>query len=190
MGGCVLAVLLSGCGKESGLKASHIFDGDSLILNNGQEIRLIGIDAPEKGQPYADEARAFLKGLITGKELRLEKGIEERDKYNRLLVYMYAGDTFVNAEMIKHGYAVAYFVPPLGLSSSKANDKYKEEFTKLEAEAKQTKRLIWSKVYITPNGDKYHMADCKHLNRKDVKAISLSEAKKNYGACKVCKPPE
>ena len=132
---CVSAVILSGCGKESGLKASRIYDGDSLVLNNGTEVRLIGIDTPEKGQRGADEAWDFLKGLITGKGLRIEKGVEEYDKYNRLLVYMYAGDTFVNAEMIKNGYAVTLFIPP--------NDKYKEEFTKLEADAKEGKKGLW-----------------------------------------------
>jgi micrococcal nuclease len=126
---------LVGCSHESALKASRIYDGDSLVLSNGQEIRLIGIDAPEKDQPGADLSRSFMEGLITGKDLRIEKGVEEYDKYKRLLVYLYQGDTFINAEMIKNGYAVTLFIPP--------NDKYKEEFTRLEAEAKESKKGLW-----------------------------------------------
>lgn len=157
----ITIIIGTGCSGQSGLKAGKVWDGDSFLLNNGIEVRLIGINAPEKDQLGSDQARSFLQGLLAGKELRIEKGVEERDKYNRLLCYVYAGsprlggagDTFINAEMIKNGYAVTLFYP--------LNDKYQSEFIQLEIIAKETKKGLWAtgglmqspKVSETPSGD-------------------------------------
>ena len=74
--------------------------------------------------------------MLEGKEVRLEMDVQERDKYGRLLAYVYLEDsTFVNAELLKQGYAQVATYPP--------NVKYVELFVKLQKEARENKRGLW-----------------------------------------------
>ena len=89
---------------------TEVIDGDTFRLGNGELVRLIGIDAPELSQPGGELSREYLSHLILGKKITLERGLEERDKYNRLLHFVYIGNLCVNEEMIKQGYAEARYV--------------------------------------------------------------------------------
>ena len=94
-----------------------VFDGDSILLSDGREVRYIGIDTPETGgykpeEYYGEEAREINEGLVLGKEVTLEFDVERVDGYGRILAYVYAGDTFVNLEMVRRGAAVAMPYPP------------------------------------------------------------------------------
>ncbi|MBS3078536.1 thermonuclease family protein [Candidatus Pacearchaeota archaeon] len=68
---------------------TRIIDGDTFEMSNGKIIRLLCIDTPEKNQPKYEEAKQFLSDLILNKEVRMEKGISDKDKYGRLLRYVY-----------------------------------------------------------------------------------------------------
>lgn len=114
---------------------SNVIDGDTVKLQNGEKVRLLGINTPEMGQPYYEEATNRLKELIEGKTVRLEKDVEDKDQYGRLLRHIYINDTFVNLEMVREGYANVYIRPP--------NTKYSYEFEKAEEEAKNAERGIW-----------------------------------------------
>ncbi len=130
-------------------------DGDTLELENGERVRLIGIDTPElhesdklrrdaqrTGQDIATiqklgaQAYEFTKGLVEGKRVSLEFDVERYDTYKRLLAYVYLKDgTFVNAEIVKQGYASLMTFPP--------NVKYADLFLKLHKEARENKRGLW-----------------------------------------------
>lgn len=130
-------------------------DGDTLVLASGERVRLIGIDTPEMHEsdklwrdaqrtnqsPTAIQAMGrrayeFTKGLVEGKSVRLEFDKQRMDKYKRLLAYVYLLDgTFVNAEIVKAGYASLMNIPP--------DDKYAVLFKKLYDEARQEKRGLW-----------------------------------------------
>ncbi|GAW92058.1 thermonuclease family protein [Calderihabitans maritimus] len=126
-------------------KVERVVDGDTIIvrLNKGRKerVRLIGIDTPEtkhpsKGvEPYGREATAFTRRLVEGRWVKLELDVQERDRYGRLLSYVYIGDTFVNAELVRRGYARVMTVPP--------NVKYADLFLSLEQEARRQKRGLW-----------------------------------------------
>jgi len=123
---------------------SRIIDGDTIELSNGERVRLIGINAPEKGQYYAAEATNKLSQLIGYDSITLEKDVSDKDQYNRSLRYVYVGSTFVNLEMVRQGYAIAYPYPP--------DVKYADEFEEAEQEAQDAQLGMWggpSNVSIT-----------------------------------------
>lgn len=109
--------------KTSGFTVSYVTDGDTIKLSNGEKIRYIGIDAPELShygsteECDAKEARAYNETLVLNNEVILEKDVSDKDRYDRLLRYVYVKDErgntlFVNEEMVKAGYAFMSTYPP------------------------------------------------------------------------------
>ena len=80
---------------------TSVIDGDTIRLENGETVRLIGIDAPELSQPGGEMSRLYLAHLILGRKITLDKGYEDRDKYNRLLRFVCFDNVCVNEEMIR-----------------------------------------------------------------------------------------
>jgi micrococcal nuclease len=124
----------------------HVVDGDTIELSSGEMVRYIGIDTPEirekagakwvyEPKPYAEEAAAFNKKLVEGKVVKLEFDVQKKDKYNRLLCYVYAGDAIVNIEMVRAGFALMYTYPP--------NVKYSQKFLDAQKDARENKRGLW-----------------------------------------------
>jgi micrococcal nuclease len=118
-----------------------VIDGDTIVLENGETVRLIGIDAPELHHPevpvqrFAKEAKEFLKGLVEGFECTLEYEPHDiRDKYGRLLAYVFVKGKLINAELIKRGYAYAYTRFPFRL---------RDRFIALEQEALRHQYGLW-----------------------------------------------
>ncbi|MBI3611540.1 MAG: thermonuclease family protein [Nitrospirae bacterium] len=116
-------------------------DGDTIVLADKERVRLIGVDTPELHHPrkpvqyYAEEAYRFTQKIVEGKKVRLEYDWQRRDRYGRLLAYVYLPDgTFLNAELIRQGYGHAYTRYPF---------KYLDEFRRLEREARETGKGLW-----------------------------------------------
>ena len=89
----------------------RVIDGDTIQLDGGERVRLIGVDTPEAVDPrrpvqyFGKEASAFTRRLAEGHTVRLEYGDESFDRYQRTLAYVYLEDgTFLNAEIIRQGY--------------------------------------------------------------------------------------
>ncbi len=121
---------------------SRVIDGDTLVLDTGEKVRLIGIDTPETIHPelpvqrFGEEARDFLKKQVEGRSCVLELEEEnQRDKYGRLLAYVFVADRLVNAELIRRGYAYAYTRFPFSRL---------EEFVELERQAAQAQYGLWN----------------------------------------------
>jgi len=117
-----------------------ITDGDTLqvLLSNGlkEKVRLIGIDAPEKAQqPWGKQATAALERMVKNQWVRLETDATPRDRYGRLLAYVYVGQTFVNLELMKQGNAVLLTYPP--------NVAHAEEFRAAQERAQALGLGIW-----------------------------------------------
>ena len=119
-------------------------DGDTIIVDIAgvkERVRLIGVDTPETKHPrkpvqhFGKEAYNFTWRMAEGKKVRLEFDQNQRDKYKRLLAYVYLEDgTFLNAEIVKQGYGHAYTKFPF---------KYINEFRQYEREARIRKRGLW-----------------------------------------------
>lgn len=114
---------------------TFVVDGDTVELSTGQRMRLIGIDAPENGSPYFGKARDKLIELVLNKEVRVEKDVTETDRYGRLSRYVYIGETFVNREMVRSGYAASYKYPP--------DVKYQDQFVATEQDSKTAGSGLW-----------------------------------------------
>ena len=86
-----------------------VVDGDTIRIDNGESVRLICIDTPERGEEGYKEAALYLEKLILNQRVKLTGDVSNRDKYSRLLRYIYTekGD-FVNEIMVREGYAEAY----------------------------------------------------------------------------------
>jgi micrococcal nuclease len=150
----LLAVLIISCsGTRSRtddadfLSVIRVVDGDTFVADDGTirgvTIRLIGVDSPESRNSglkrvgeYGMEAKVFLTEMLAGKMVRLEFDVSRKDQYRRTLAYVYLPDgTFVNAEMVRKGYATVMTIPP--------NVKHAEEFLKLERQARRQGRGLW-----------------------------------------------
>ncbi|MCK4491416.1 MAG: lamin tail domain-containing protein [Candidatus Altiarchaeales archaeon] len=91
---------------------SQVIDGDSMLLEGGGEVRLLGVNAPEMGQPYYGESTERLRGLVEGKEVVLEEDVVGEDQYGRSLRYVFLGDENVCVRLVREGYATVYIIPP------------------------------------------------------------------------------
>jgi micrococcal nuclease len=139
----------------SDILVTRAVDGDTLVLETRERVRLIGMDTPEMHESaklFRDASRTkqdiktiqalgrrayeFTKNLVEGKRVKLEFDLEKHDKYGRLLAYVYLKDgTFVNAEIVKEGYASLMTYPP--------NVKYVDLFLNLYREAREDRRGLW-----------------------------------------------
>ena len=86
----------------------RVVDGDTVIANN-QSVRLLGMNTPERGEKYYEEAKVFLEELVLNKTVELRFGKEKYDRYNRILGYLFLGGKNINLEIVKEGYANFYF---------------------------------------------------------------------------------
>ena len=126
---------------------TRVVDGDTLVVDiAGQEerVRLIGVDTPETVHPnkpveyFGKEASAFTKRIAEGEIVRLKSDPQNsnRDRYNRLLRYVYLPDgTCLNEEIIRQGYGFAYVKYPFSRM---------EEYRALEREAREAGQGLWS----------------------------------------------
>lgn len=122
-----------------------VTDGDTIVVAGSTRVRLIGIDTPETHHPskpvqcFGAEASAHTRELLpAGTPVRLVHDVERLDRYRRTLAYVYRlGDgLFVNAALVRDGYAQAYTYPP--------NVAHSDELVALAREAREAGRGLWS----------------------------------------------
>jgi len=130
--------------QDGALKlATKIIDGDTFLIEGGYSVRILGIDADERGYPCYEAAKNKLEELILNQEVKLEKGTEDKDQWCRYLRYIFLNDKNISLELVKEGLAVARFSPE--------DVKYREEVTQAEKEAKENKiGCKWSTETKTP----------------------------------------
>lgn len=110
---------------------TKIIDGDTVVVQGGDHVRLLGMDSDEKGDPCFKAASDRIKELVLNKEVYLEPDAEDKDQYGRLLRYLILDGKNINVIMVQEGLAVARFYPE--------NTKYKAEITAAEEQAIKNK---------------------------------------------------
>jgi micrococcal nuclease len=124
----------------------RVVDGDTIRVDlDGEEqtVRYIGVDTPESVKPgtavqcFAKKASERNAQLVRGTDVKLRFDVERRDRYGRLLAYVYRADdgTFVNAALVRGGFARSLTVPP--------NVAFAQRFAQLQREARQADRGLW-----------------------------------------------
>ena len=118
-----------------------VIDGDTIVIGGGEKVRYLGINTPETHHPdklpeyCGQEAFEANRRLVAGKTVRLEFDQQLRDKYGRLLAYVYVDNLFVNAELVRQGYAQ--------VSTYRENQRHHEEFQRLQQGAIEARRGLW-----------------------------------------------
>lgn len=111
---------------------NRVIDGDTLVCNN-ETIRLLGIDTPEKGEKYYQEAKDFLK-QVEGKEIEVLRDWDDLGKYKRKLRYVFYNERLINVELLELGLAKAFIIEDL---------KYKDKIIIAENYAKENCLILW-----------------------------------------------
>jgi micrococcal nuclease len=123
----------------------RVVDGDTVHVRVGdriEKVRYIGVNTPEIHHPGRGEEpggrRAYEvnRRLVEGKRVRLELDVQARDRYGRLLAYVWAGDTMINAELLRLGYAQVMTIPP--------NVRHQALFLNLQRAARDARRGLWA----------------------------------------------
>ena len=122
----------------------RVVDGDTIHVRIGgrvEKVRYIGVNTPElhhptrRKEPGGREAHAANRRLVEGKRVRLDLDVQSRDRYGRMLAYVWIGDTMVNAELVRLGFAQVMTVPP--------NVRHQALFAKLQRAAREAGRGLW-----------------------------------------------
>jgi micrococcal nuclease len=150
----VAIVLNAGCSDQpttspgvaptASVPVTEVVDGDTIhVLLDGrtERIRLIGMDAPEIEHPpqpaecFGDASAAFAARALRGASVRIEFDVERRDRFDRLLAYVFRGDELFNATLVSRGFAIERAYPP--------NLAHQEELRLAETDARRNRRGLW-----------------------------------------------
>lgn len=130
--------------QSASVYVTRVVDGDTIEVQLGgreEDVRYIGVDTPETVKPgapvdcFGPQASTFNHRLVERRQVRLVFDSERRDVYDRLLAYVYLGDRFVNAELVRRGLARTLNIPP--------NDRFAGRLKRLEMAAARRGRGLW-----------------------------------------------
>ncbi|MDR4516275.1 MAG: thermonuclease family protein [Nitrosomonas sp.] len=123
-------------------KVKSVYDGDTIILENGQRVRLLGINTPEiesrhrANEPGGEAAKEWLQNQLHGQKVYLEYDLEKHDKYKRSLAHVFLSDgKHINLELLKNGLAFVSIIPP--------NIRHADMFNQAQQHAENRKLGIW-----------------------------------------------
>ena len=127
------------CGPQSS-KVTEIIDGDTVVIAGDLKVRYLLIDTPEitggKDDCYGAEARDYNRDLVLDREVELRYDQECRDRFDRLLAYVYIEEREINRLMVERGLACVLYIPPNG-------DQHYQEYLNLQFLAQQEGRGMW-----------------------------------------------
>jgi micrococcal nuclease len=139
---------------------THVFDGDTIEVEldgRAYRLRYIGVDTPERDEPYYQAAFDFNRDLVAGQTVTLVRDVSETDQYGRLLRYVYLSDgTFVNAAIIRQGMGRLVTFPPDVAQT--------ENLKGLQAEARQAGAGMWGDAATGPCDCDRNLYNCRDFD--------------------------
>lgn len=169
------------------VRVQRVIDGDTVVLEDGRKVRLVGINTPERGRPLYKEATQALVELVQGQELTMHYDAERIDMYRRSLCYFYVGDRFVNGEIVRQGLAYCYTWKP--------NVAHVEELRELQREARAEGLGLWALDAPTPaaryvasgRAHRFHRESCRKVRKANVGWAERNAAlDAGFNPCRVC----
>jgi micrococcal nuclease len=172
---------------------TRVVDGDTAVMTlrgtTSERVRFIGVDTPEsttEHEPYGEEASAFTKTRLTGKKVWLQVGVEERDRYGRLLAYVWLAqpkDTSeaelrskqFNAQLLVEGYAQMMTIPP--------NVDYVDAYRAFQAEARDADRGLWGLPVTSDSQGTSGESDSSGGNTSATYIGNRNTKKLHYATC-------
>ena len=124
----------------------RVIDGDTIVIEGGERLRYIGMDTPEsttQHECFGDEATARNRALVEGRTVALETDVSDRDRFGRLLRYVYVDGVMVNELLVREGFATVSTFPP--------DVKYQERFLAAQTAARQAAAGLWSACVEAPS---------------------------------------
>lgn len=118
----------------SAATVTTVIDGDTIRLEDGRTVRYLGVNTPEYGQPFYEEAKRFNEQLVAAKSIRLETHGKERDRYGRVLAYVFVDNVLINAQIVAEGWGHVFLLQSL----SKVN-----EWLPLQKNAQEQRKGMW-----------------------------------------------
>ena len=119
-------------------KVKRVIDGDTIELANGQIVRFVGVNAPNNGEPFEEEATEANTKLVQGKTVTFEYDAYTSDRFGRVLAYPMVDGKNVVVELARQGLA------KVTIYQDRRKLKYQDELVEAQDEAKRNKRNIWS----------------------------------------------
>lgn len=145
---CFLLVCVLGCAQAppGTVVIRRVVDGDTVELRDGRRVRYLGIDTPEvrrragerwvyDPEPFGEAAMQANRDLVGGQRVRLEFDQRLKDKYGRLLAYVYVDEVMVNEELLRQGLAEVLIIQP--------NVRHTDRLISAEQDAKDARRGLW-----------------------------------------------
>ena len=147
-----------------------VLDGDSIVLTDGTKVRYFGINTPERGQPFSEQAKQFNEKLVHGKQVEIVPAKKKRDGYGRVLVYVFVDGNLVNARLIQAGLAYVFTFGPF---------QYADEWLALQQQAQEQRIGMWrargtGQLRITAVRADAKGDDRKNLNGEYVRVCNVS----------------
>ena len=174
----------------------RVIDGDTVELMGGDRLRLLAIDTPERGELFHDQAAELLEKIALGKKARIEYGDKRRDRYGRLLGFLYVEDTlFANQTIIDSGLACLFLFDDQDLKSHQI-----KELLVSQRQAIEEKRGLWGveqkseDFYVSvKNSFRFHRPGCTIVSGKKPESLRNIETKKEalfegLSPCRTCHP--
>jgi micrococcal nuclease len=174
---------------------TRVLDGDTAELTGGDRLRLLGIDTPEAGERFHDEAKALLVTLSLDQPCRIEHGGARRDKYGRMLGYLYVDTVFVNRTIVAAGLAYVYLFKDSDLKQPEIR-----ELIDAQKTAIAERRGLWSlprekeSYYVNTVGSfRLHRPNCSAIGplragRHRTYATREEGLSEGLSPCRTCKP--
>ena len=181
-------------------RVTFVYDGDTILLQNGTKVRYLGIDTPEidhengNDEPFSHDARDLNRELVNGKTVTLEYDHQTKDRYKRTLAYVFIeGGEMVNALMVKSGFAYVLSYRP--------NLRYRSYLIPIQRQAIQERLGIWKNLPIEEETQyrgnrksfRFHLESCPSGRQIPMNnRISFSSMKaafwEGYSPCHRCLP--
>jgi micrococcal nuclease len=176
--------------ERSRHRVARVVDGDTAVLDDGEIVRILSIDTPERGESLYHEAAVFLQQRVAGREVGLELGARRRDHYHRLLGHLWLGDTLVSEQLLEAGMARLYPFPEDTL--------HLRRLAAAQKRARLAHTGIWhmpppepcSVYVIHPTTHRFHRPTCRSARTLTVTTRTSRDAllDSGYVACRSCRP--